>query len=193
MNVRETTPVTLSLIVLIIGFSLLIPLIQRSLPYEVWRFFEGRSYALYYIGGFHAFMTKAAVWLVIIVGFIDAILKNRAALSMLSSLNIPIALGIPILRLVFIPVSAHIFWGLFYVAAIIGVYWTFRKFIGNNHPGGQKLIPFIKGIKAGAGSGSTHVSDRYAVFGVSLFLVAFYALLIVSFAIYVIANWSMLT
>lgn len=193
MNVRKTTSVTLSLLVLIVGLGFLLPLIQRSLPYEIWRFFEEKFYSLDNIDGVHAFMIKTAIWLIIIVGIIDAILKSRAAFSVLSSLNIPIVLGIPILVFIFIPVSSYIFWGLFYVVVIIGVYWTFRKLIGNNYSGGQKLIPFTKGIKSGVGTESGHVSDRYVVFGMSVFLAVFYSLLLVSFAVYVIANWSMFT
>jgi len=194
MNVRKTAATTnLALIVLIIGLSFLIAWIWRSLPYEIWRFFMGRSQWIYYIGWFHGFITKTAMWLIIIVGIIDAILKRRGVLSAFSSLNVPIVLGVPVVLFVFIPVSAYIFLGLCYVAAIIGVYWTFRKIIGNNQSGGQKLIPFINSIKTGAGTGTNHISDRYTVFGAALVLAVFYALLLVSFAIYVIENLNMFT
>jgi len=191
MNVRKTAIGTnLALIVLIVGLCFLIPWIWRSLPYGIKQFFMGRSNSIYYVGVFHGFVTKTAMWLIIIVCIIDAILKKRGALSAFSSLNIPIVLGIPVVIFVFIPVSAYIFWGLCYIASIIGVYWSFRKIIGNNQSGGQKLISFIISIKAGAGTGYNHISDHYIVFIAALVLVTFFALLLVSFANYAIVNWQ---
>lgn len=192
MNVRKTTATTFSLVVLIIGLYLLIPVIQRALPYEVWHIIDERFYQKHSISGFYSSILSISVWLIVVVGIFDAILNNRVALALLSSLNIPVILGIIVIIFTSIPsVNNYLFWGLLYTTTILGIYWTFRKFITNNHPKGQKLIPFIQKIKLGVETGSGHISDRYTVFSISILLTGVYVLLIVSFVVYVVAHWGM--
>jgi hypothetical protein len=189
MNVRRTTITTFSIIAVICGFCFLIPEVRHILPNQARRL----SYKQYYIGGYHSFILSASAWLIAAVGIIDAILNNRVALDLLSSLNIPIVLIITTFIFLFIPVNDYIFWGLIYIVLIFGIFWTFRKFVSNNHPGSRRLIRFIKEIRVGIAEGSNHISDRYTVFGISILLAGVYALLIVSLVIYVITYWGMFT
>jgi len=187
MNVRRMSATTFSLAVLIIGLYFLVPEMRHILPKNVWYSFYGRLPSQYYIGKYHSFILSTSVWLMVVVGIIDAILNSRVAFYLLSSLKVPIVLGIAVIIFLFIPVNNYIFWGLVYIASILGILWTFRIIILNNHPGGKKLIPFIKEIKEGVGYGGNHNSDRYTIFGVSIILAGVYVILFVSFAFYVIA------
>jgi len=187
MNVRRMSATTFSLAVLIIGLYFLVPEIRHILPKNVWYSFYGRLPSQYYIGKYHSFILSASAWLMVVVGIIDAILSNRVALNLLPSFRVSIILIISIIVFLFIPANNYIFWGLIYIASILGILWTFRVIILNNHPGGKKLIPFIKEIKKGVGYGGNHISDRYTVFGISIILAGVYVILLVSFAFYVIA------
>ena len=193
MNVRTATATTFSLIVLIVGLYLLIPEIRHTLPPEMWRTLNKWFHSQYYIGVYHSFILFASAWFIVIVGIIDVILNNRVAVALLLSLNVPIILSIITIILLFFPVNVYIFWGMVYISLILGILWTFRKIISNNHREGQKLIPFIKEIKTGVGTGRNHISDRYIVFGISILLTGVYILLLVSFVIYVIVYWGMFT
>jgi hypothetical protein len=82
------------------------------------------------------------------------------------------------------------FWAVLQVSAVIGVYWTFRKLIRNNHPDGRKMIPFIKEIKTAGGIPRGHISDHYGIFGMSLFLIAVYVLLLLSLIIFAATYWG---
>jgi hypothetical protein len=191
MNVRKTTGTTFSLVVLIVGLSYLFPVIMNALPGEVAYTLVGRFHPQYEVGSYHVFIINAAIWISIVAGIIDAILNNRIAFSLLSSLNIPLVMAIPAIIIAVIPAAnIYMFWGLFYVIVILGVYWTFRKVVKNNHSSAQKLIPFIKDIKMGGGMPSGHKSDHYIVFGVSALLIAVWAILILSALVFVIANWQ---
>jgi len=187
MNVRKMSATTFSLAVLIIGLYFLLPEMKHILPNNVWYSFYGRLPSQYYIGKYHSFILSASAWLIVLVGIIDAILNNRVALNLLSSLKVPIVLSIAVIIFLFIPVNNYIFWGLVYIALILGILWIFRIIILNNHPGGKKLIPFIKEIREGVRYGGNHISDCYTVFGVSILLTGVYVILLVSFAVYVIA------
>ena len=192
MNVRKTTGTTFSLIVLIVGVYFLLSASRHILPLEVLRLIDKRFYSQYYIGKYHSFLQFVSAWLIVVVGIVDVILNNRVNFALRFSFNIPIILSIPMIIFIFIPlINAYLFWGLIYVILILGVFWTFKKFITNNHNGRLKLIPFIKEIMNGVGSGSNHISDRYIVFGISILLIGVYTLLLVSFVIYVITYWSM--
>jgi len=187
MNVRRMSATTFSLAVLIIGLYFLVPEMRHILPNNVLYSFYGRLPSQYYIGKYHSFILSASAWLMVVVGIIDAILNSRVVFYLLSSLKVPIVLGIAVIIFLFIPVNNYIFWGLVYIASILGILWTFRIIILNNHPGSKKLIPFIKEIKEGVGYGGNHISDRYTVFGISIILSGVYVILLVSFAFYVIA------
>jgi hypothetical protein len=187
MNVRRMSATTFSLAVLIIGLYFLIPEMRHILPNNVLYSFYGRLPSQYYIGSYHSFILSASAWLIVVVGIIDAILYNRVALNLLPSFKVSIVLIISIIVFLFIPVNNYIFWGLVYIALILGILWIFRMVILNNHPSGKKLIPFIKEIKEGVGAGANHISDRYTVFGVSILLTGVYVILLVSLIVYVIA------
>jgi len=191
MSVRKISATTFSLIVLVIGLYFLLPEIWRNLPNKVWYLFYGRFPPQYYIGNYHSFILSASAWLIVVVGIIDAILNNRIALNLLSSLKVPIVMCISIIALLFVPVNNYIFWGLVYIVLILAILFIFRKIILNNHPGGKKFILFIKEIKTGAGTGGNHISDRYTVFGISILLAGVYILLLVSFVVYLIVYWGM--
>ena len=194
MNVRKISSTTFSLILLIVGLCFFIPKILHILPYEVWHIIDRRFSSQQYIGIHHSFILTFSVWLIVVVGAIDAIFQNRVMLKLLFSFNVPVVLGIPIMLFVFIPsINDYLFWGLFYFTLIFGIYWTFRKFISNNYPGGQKLILFIKNIKTGTATGDNHILDRYTVFGISILLIVVYTLLLVSFVVYVVTYWRMFT
>jgi len=186
MNVRRMSATTFSLAVFIIGLCFFVPEMRHILPNNVLYSFYGQLPSQYYIGKYHSFILSASAWLIFVVGIIDAILNNRVAFYLLSSLKVPIVLGIAVIIFLFIPVNNYIFWVLVYIALIFSVLWTFRVIILNNNPGGKKLIPFIKEIKEGVGYGGNNISDRYAVFGVSIILAGVYIILLVSFTFYVI-------
>jgi hypothetical protein len=194
MNVRKTASTTFSLVVLIVAVGIFLPmLLLRVLPYELMHFVGEWIYSRIHIGDYHAFMLDAAFWIVVSTGFLDAILRNRVAVSVFKSLNIPVVLSAIAFALALVPpLDIVLFRGLCYVIAIFGVYRMFRKLITNNRPGGQKLIAFIKGAAAKDIAGEGHVSDSYVVFGASLLLVVFWLFLLVSFAVYAATNWQVM-
>jgi len=190
INVRKITGTTVSFLMWIIAVYFLFPRILNALPYEAVDTLEWRFHPQY-VSGYDTFIIFAAIWVMVAAGVIDSILNNRVALGLLASFNIPLVLAIPVIILAFIhPVNEHIFWCVLYVTVILGIYWTFRKIIANNHPSGQKLIPFIKDIKTGGGVPGGHASDHYTVFVFSLFLIALQMTLIISMIIYAVNNWQ---
>jgi hypothetical protein len=189
MNVRKASATTLSLVVLIIGLCILFPIIMRSLPYEAVYTLADRFHPQYYFSRYFPFIVKIAIWIIIAAGLLDAIMRHKIAFGLFSSLNVPFMLCIPVFIITFIPpVNPYMFWGAMQVIAIIGVYWTFRKLIRNNHSGGQKLIAFIKEIGTGGGSHSGHISGHYAVFCISILLIAVCVLLIISMLLFVVTH-----
>lgn len=191
MSVRKVAGTTSWLIVLFVGFSFLVLAIRKELPSDIVRPVLLRLHPQYYMGSYFPFIVNLAMWAAIVVGTIDVILNNRNHIELLKSYNVLIAMAIPVIITAIIPsVSMSMFWGIFQVAAVIGTYWTFRKFIHNNHKGGQKLIPFIKEIKALGGTPTGHVSDHYAVWGASLLLICLYALQVISLIVFVGVNWN---
>lgn len=191
MSVRKTAGTTFWLLVLFVGFSFLIPVIKTELPYEIIYPLMARLQPQNYMGGYYPFVVHLAMWAAIIAGTIDVILNNRNHLELLKSYNVLIVMAVPVIIAAFIPsVGMQMFWGVLQLTAIIGTYWTFRKLIHNNHKGGQKLIPFIKEIKTLGGLPIGHISDHYTVWGVSLLLIALYALQVISLIVFVCTNWN---
>ncbi|MDR2903221.1 MAG: hypothetical protein LBU77_01755 [Clostridiales bacterium] len=193
MNVRKTSETTLSLVVLLIGLYILFPIIMRELPNEIVYTVLGRFNSQIYSTEFYPAIVKFAFYTIFAVGILDAILCHRVAFRLFASLNISIVLGVAIIVTTLMPIpNPYIFWAVIQVVAIIGVYWTFRKLIHNNHSGGQKMIAFIKTIKAGAErNNNTHISDHYTVFGVSVFLIGLYSALVVSLLVFVVTHRTM--
>ena len=193
MTVRKATGTTISLIILIAGLAYLLPLAVNSLRYEVNSTIYGRMYLLDNFGGPYPFVVKAAIWSIIVSGILDAILRNKVALGLFSSLNIPIVMCIPVFIAAFIPpVNSYMFWAVLQLAVILGTYWAFRKTIRNNHSGGQKLIPFIKEIASAGGTPRGHASDHYVVWGASLFLLVVWFVSLIAFVVFVATNWNVL-
>lgn len=191
MSVRKAAGTTFWLIVLFVGFSFMLPVIRNALPYEIIYPLETRLHPQYYMSRFFPFVVNLAMWAAIVVGTIDVILNNRNHFALLKSYNVLIVLAIPVIITACIPpVTINMFWGVLQLTAILGTYWTFRKFIHNNRRGGQKLIPFIKEIKNTGGSPIGHISDHYIVWGASLVLITIYALQIILFIVFVSTNWN---
>jgi len=196
MNVRKVSKTTFSLIVLIVGLIYLLPVIRYALLYGEFYTLGNRLYELYYLGGYYLggyypFIVNAAIWIMIVAGMLDVIMRNKVAFDVLSSLNIPITVSIPVIIAALFPsVDLIMFWGILQLAVILGIYGTFRKIIRNNHTNGQKMTPFIKKIKTAGGRPNGHIYDHYVVFGTSLLLLAVYALLVLSFLIYVATHWQ---
>jgi len=191
MTVRKATGTTVSLVVLIVGIVYLLPVIKNSLPYEVFYTLDERMFPQFVHGSFTFFIVKTAIWLIIVVGIFDAILRNRVALGLLSSLNIPIVMSLPVIITAFIPqANIYIFWTVLQISVIIGIYWAFRKTIRNNHSGGQKMIPFVKEIKNFGGMHSGHVSDHFSVWVVSLLLLVVFAVTIISLLVFLAIHWN---
>jgi len=194
MAVRKATGTTVSLIVFIVGIVYFLPIIRNTLPYQWFYTLTGRMYPQYAIGGFYPLAVKTAIWIILVVGILDAILRNKIALGFLSSLNIPIVLSIPVIITAFIPrANLYLFWAILQFAVIIGIYWTFRKIMHNNHPGGQKLIPFIKEIKDVGGAKNRHISDHLTVWVTCLLLLAVFSTAVISFVVYIATHWSLFT
>jgi len=194
LTVRKATGTTVSLLILIIGIAYLFPIVRNALPYRVLYTLYERIYSQYTLGGIYPFFVKFAVSIIVLVGILDAILRNKTALGLLSSLNIPIVMSIPVIITALIQkANMYMFWAILQIAVIIGVYWTFRKIIRNNRPSGQKLIQFIKGLKSGGGEHNGHASDHCIVLGACLLLLIVYASVIISFILFVANHWSMFT
>ena len=192
MSVKKATGTTISLIVLVVGTIYLIPIIISVLPYRAFFPLDARAYSHYPIGGYYPFSMKATIWIIVGVGILDAILRRKVAFGLLSSLNIPIIMSIPIIITEFIPqASFYIFWVIMQITAIVGIYWSFRKIIRNNHPYGQKLFSFIKKSNHPGAERTGHVSDHYVVWGVSLLLFIVYIILIIAFLFFMITHWGM--
>jgi len=188
MNVRRMSATTISLIVVIVCIFYFILEMPRAFPNDAFRVINER----YLIGNYHSFIISSAIWLICIVGIIDSILKKYVAMTVVYSFFIPIVLFSIIFSITIYPVNSYIIWGIIYIVLILGIYIIFRWFIPNNYPGGIKLLQFIKQITSGVGRGSNHIIDRYTVFIISMLLVMVYALLLVSFVIYVITFRSIL-
>lgn len=191
MSVRKAAVTTFWLIVFFAALSLLIPVIRNALPHEIIYPLETHLHPQYEIGEFYSFIVNLAIWAAIVAGTIDAVLNNRDLFTLPKSYTVLIVLAIPVIIAACIPSSSiYIFWAFSQIMSIIGLYWTFRKFICNNHQGGQKLIPFIKEIKSIGGSPIGHISDHYVVWGVSLMLLALCALQIIALIVFVGTNWN---
>jgi hypothetical protein len=189
MNVRKTSATTLSMIILTIIFALLLAILQDALPYSVLHSLETRFLSLSDIGAYHSSVLKISIWLIIIVGIIDAVLRNTVALSVLSSFKITLVLAILAIILIFIPVSTSFFWGLMYVIVIIGIYLSFHKLYSNNNHKSRNHMPFLKGVLLYLGSGDGNIWNRYTVVIGSVVLAVFFFLLIISLAFYLLDNW----
>jgi len=194
MNVREVSRTTLSLIIFTIGVVYLNPILKYVFPYMfnnqiVNVFFYTLAERLHpqnYLGWYYPFIVNVAILIIILIGMLDAILKNRVAFGLLFSLDIPIILCCSVIIMAFIPlVNLYVFWGALQLAVIIGIYWMFRRIMQNIYSKGQKMIPFVKEIKMGGGKPICHVFDHYTVFGSSLLLLAVYTMLLLSFLVYV--------
>jgi membrane protein insertase Oxa1/YidC/SpoIIIJ len=192
MNVRKAAGTTFWLIFFFAGLSYLLPAIGNSLPNaiaEAARLLYAKMHPQGYIGDYFTFVAYIAILIMIVVGVLDAIMNNRRHFQLLASFNVLIVLSLPVIVTAVIPpVTLNIFWGILQLVAILGTYWTFRKFIRNNRKEGQKLIPFVKEIKIGGGTPTGHISDHYIVFGASLVLLAFGALQIGTLLIFVVAH-----
>ena len=162
MSVRKAAGTTFWAIVLFVGLSFLIPVIKTEFPYEIIYPLMARLHPQNYMSGYYPFIVNLAMWAAIIAGTIDAILNNRKHLELLKSYNVLIVMAVPVIIAACIPsVRMQMFWGVLQFVAIIGTYWTFRKFIHNNHESGKKLIPFIKEVKTLGGPHVGHISDHY--------------------------------
>ena len=191
MTVKRVTGTTISLAALFVGIVFLFPIIMRVLPYKALYPLDERVCSYYSLGGFYPFFIKAAICIIIGAGILDAILRRRVALGLLSSLSVPIVLCIPIVITALIPrANFYMFWLVMQIAVIIGVYWTFRKITYNNYSGGRKLIPFIKGIKNSGSTRNAHVIDHFVVWGVSLLLLIVCIIVIVAFIVFIATHWG---
>jgi len=193
VTVKKAKATTLSLIALAAAIVLLLPVIRNALPYEVLLTLDSRMNPGHAFGSLYPLIVKAAIWLIVAAGVLDAILRNNAAFFLLSSMNVPIVLGFPIVIAAFVPsVSLHLFWAVFHIAVMIGIYWAFRKIAHGLRPGGQKLVSFVKEIKDAGGARKCHVADFYAAWGTALLLLAAGAIVAVSFFVFVAVHWGML-
>ena len=190
MTVRKAAGTSVSLAVLIVGAILLLPVIKKLLPNEITEIIARRTPNPSSIAGFYTLVVKAGVWMVILAGALDAIMQKRVAMGLLASLNIPLVMCIPVTIAGTIPqVGLYLFWAIAQATVMAGAYWAFRKVMRNNRLGGQKMVPFIKEIKELGGMQGGHISDHFVVWGVSLLLLAFCALSIVSLLVYIAVYW----
>ena len=193
MTVKKSKGTALSLIVLIVAIMYLLPVVRNALPYEVPYILGERMNPGHAIGSLYPLIVKASVWLIVVAGALDAILRNKVALGLLSSFSVPIVMGVPVAIAAFIPrVDLYLFWAMLHIAAMIGLYWTFRKIIRNNCPGGQKMIPFVRAIKDVGGAHNGHAADHYTVWATALLLLAANAIVTISFLVFVAVHWGML-
>jgi hypothetical protein len=194
MNVRQAAKTTLSLLffaLLFAGLAAIWPRLIGLLPEAAAYTLTARFSPPFAFAGYYAFILGLALRMIVAAGVLDAILRHRTGLNLLSSFSTLIS-GLPVVVLAFIPaINAYVCWGVAQMAAAVGVYWTFRKLTRNNRLGGQKLLPFIKEMKTGGGPRRGHVADHYIVFAASLLLIALYVLLLASLLFFVITNGSM--
>ena len=194
MTVKKANGTTLSLIVLAAAIAYFLPMIKGALPGELLDILGARMDPGYTLGSLYPQIVKAAFWLIAAAGILDAILRNRVAFGLLSSFSVPIVIGIPVVIMALVQqLDLHIFWAILHVAAIVGLYWTFRKIIRNSRPGGQKLISFIKEIKDAGGAYHSHAVDHFTVWGTALLLLAADVIVVVSLAVFVVVYWVKLS
>jgi len=188
MNVKKATETTFWLIFWFTGFGFLLPTIRQLLPNEV---IFMRFIVQEHVGGGFLLIANIALLIVIISGTLDAILNNKMHFHIFNSFSPLIGIAIPTIILPMISmVMPWMFFGIYQLLLIIGLYWAFRKMTYNNSYSGQKLISFIKGFKNGTSVTRNHISDHYAAIVMSLALIVMQAIMLISLIVFAIENWQ---
>ena len=120
ITVKKAAGTTISLIALFVGIVYFSPIIKNMLPSEVFYTLNGRLYPQYSLGSFYPFIVKTAIIIIIAVGILNAIMRNKVAFGLLSSFSIPIIMSIPVIFTAFNPqVNFYMFWAILQIAVII--------------------------------------------------------------------------
>ena len=191
MNVRKAASTTFWLTVLFVGTALLLPVLRDALPYEIISALDAQFHPREYIGSAFSFIVEMAVWMMVLAGMLDAILRQKVHLQLLGSFSVVILLSVPTVLAALLPTS-HLFWAAYQLIAILGTYFSFSKLIKINHPSGQGLIAFLKTVKNDGGTPRGHISDHLTVFIASFLLIAVHAAQIVAMVVYLVTYWQMI-
>ena len=188
MTVKKFSATTISIVIITACIIIFLPIVLRNNFTEILRIMNVRFMLIKRQGDYHLSVLSIAIAIIAITCFFDAILHNRVALMLFASFNIPLFLSILLIIISYIQqINSSIYLIALYVILVLGIYWSYRKIISNNIPGGLSLIRFFKTFTSSVGTGSGHIADRIIVFIMSLICAVYFFILSAALIIYAIS------
>lgn len=150
MTVRKYSKTTMSLLIIILVLLFFSKkLIEWKFSYDLIVLFLKKIYDYEHLGIWTVLVMKLSVFLIIITGFLNVVVRESVGFEVFYSLRVPIVMCFSLVIAVYLPINNNLFWIIVYIVNIFSVVWSYIISFENCFKYERDIFTFMFEIKEG--------------------------------------------